>query len=128
MTKEECIADLKSINATGMECIDYAIKALEQQSDDCVSKAELMKLYYEYQPTLATNVYEFGEKLKALPPVTPTRKVGKWIYDKASQNWRCSECNETPKTMGYVGTADFMAEHFRFCNHCGIEMVGAENE
>ena len=38
MTKEECIADLKSINATGMECIDYAIKALEQQSDDCVSR------------------------------------------------------------------------------------------
>lgn len=56
------------------------------------------------------------------------RKVGKWIYDKASQNWRCSECNETPKTLGYVGTADFMAEHFRFCNHCGADMRGSEND
>lgn len=50
------------------------------------------------------------------------RKVGKWIYDKTIQNWRCSECNETPKTLGFVGTADFMVEHFRFCNHCGAEM------
>lgn len=56
------------------------------------------------------------------------RKVGKWIYDKASQNWRCSVCNETPKTLGYVGTSAFMTEHFKFCNHCGSEMVGAENE
>ena len=55
------------------------------------------------------------------------RKVGKWIYDKASQNWRCSVCNETPKTLGYVGTADFMEKEFTFCNHCGAEMVGAEN-
>ena len=91
--------------------------------------------------------------IKALPPVTPTkciatvkfskedmqelvnekmkdivveRKKGKWIYDKTIQNWRCSECNETPKTLGFVGTADFMVEHFRFCNHCGAEMEGEE--
>ena len=56
------------------------------------------------------------------------RKVGKWIYDKTSQNWRCSECNKTPKTLGYVGTADFMKKEFVFCNHCGAEMVGAEND
>ncbi len=50
-------------------------------------------------------------------------KTGHWIYDKTLENWRCSKCNETPKTMGYVGTADFMAEHFEFCNHCGAKMV-----
>jgi uncharacterized protein with PIN domain len=55
------------------------------------------------------------------------RKVGKWIYDKKSQNWRCSVCNETPKTLGYVGTADFMEKEFAFCNHCGAKMRGAEN-
>ena len=48
-------------------------------------------------------------------------KTGHWIYD--NYNWRCSECNETPKTLGYVGTADFMTEHFKFCNHCGARMV-----
>lgn len=60
-------------------------------------------------------------------PIVEERKVGKWIYDKTSQNWRCSECNETPKTMGYVGTSAFMTEHFKFCNHCGAKMRGAEN-
>ena len=48
-------------------------------------------------------------------------KTGHWIYDNFI--WRCSECNETPKTMGYVGTADFMTEHFKFCNHCGARMI-----
>lgn len=57
-------------------------------------------------------------------PNVEERKMGKWIYDKDSQNWRCSECNETPKTLGYVGTADFMEKEFAFCNHCGAKMDG----
>lgn len=56
------------------------------------------------------------------PSATPTRKVGRWIYDNQFQIWRCSECNESPKTIGYVGSKKFMAEHFKFCNHCGAEM------
>lgn len=55
------------------------------------------------------------------------RKVGEWIYDKAIENWRCSVCNKTPKTMGFCGTADFMEKEFAFCNHCGTKMRGAEN-
>ena len=45
-------------------------------SDDCVSREEVNKLYDEYRPRLATHVSEFGDKLKALPPVTPTQS---WI-------------------------------------------------
>lgn len=41
-------------------------------------------------------------------------------------NWWCSECGEQPKTMGYVGTADFMFDEFKFCNHCGAKMIGVE--
>ena len=61
-------------------------------------------------------------------PNVEERKVGKWLYDKTIENWRCSECNETPKTIGYVGTADFMEKEFAFCNHCGAEMRGAEDD
>ena len=57
--------------------------------------------------------------IKTLEP-----KTGHWIYD--NYNWRCSECNETPKTLGYVGTADFMTEHFKFCNHCGARMIESQ--
>lgn len=135
MTKEEAIADLKSINATGMECIDYAIAVLEQlTSDDCISRAEAIKEIKESAEHHANDTREEvllrrdRDIIRALPLVTPTRKVGRWVYDKASQDWRCSECNETPKTLGYVGTADFMEKEFAFCNHCGAEMVGAGNE
>lgn len=100
------------------------------QLEDCVSRAELKKwLDINFSFGGALRKLEMFDRIdKELPPVTPTRKVGKWVYDKVSQNWRCSECNETPKTLGYVGTADFMAEHFRFCNHCGAEMEGSSIE
>ena len=53
-------------------------------------------------------------------------KKGHWIYDKSIADWICSKCGETPKTIGYVGTGAFMAEHFKYCNHCGAEMEGVE--
>lgn len=66
--------------------------------------------------------------IKSLPPVTPIRPKGEWKYDKTIQNWRCSKCNETPKTLGYVGTKEFMTEHFKFCNHCGADMRGEKDK
>lgn len=76
------------------------------------------------------NAYEaiqfFVENDCLCPSVTPIRPKGHWIYDKSIANWICSKCGETPKTMGYVGTDAFMAEHFKFCNHCGAEMEGSE--
>jgi len=56
------------------------------------------------------------------------RPQGKWIYDNTLNNWKCSECGETPKTIGYVGTSLFMEQHFKFCNHCGADMRGDNNE
>jgi len=70
-----------------------------------------------------------GDALKALydlPSVTPQPEGGRWIYDKNIDNWKCSECGETPKTMGYCGSAAFMAEHFKYCNHCGAKMQEVE--
>lgn len=47
---------------------------------------------------------------------------GEWIYDKGIENWRCSKCGQAPPPTGYVGNADFMVAHFKFCNHCGTDM------
>jgi len=71
-----------------------------------------------------TDYDNFFSFLDGLPPVTPIRPKGEWKYDKTIQNWRCSKCNETPKTLGFVGTKEFMTEHFKFCNHCGADMRG----
>lgn len=53
---------------------------------------------------------------------TSDRPTGEWIY--RNYNWWCSVCGEQPKTMGYVGTALFMHNEFKFCNHCGAKMTG----
>ncbi len=55
----------------------------------------------------------------------PKPRVGHWIYDKRIENWKCSECGCSPKTIGYVGHVEFMREHFKFCNHCGAKMTDA---
>lgn len=49
-------------------------------------------------------------------------KKGYWIYDEEVNNWRCSHCHKIPKIMGYVGTEEFMNEHFNYCPHCGAKM------
>lgn len=71
-----------------------------------------------YTEGLSETVTEFADRCRECGKM----RKGHWIYDETLGNWRCSKCNETPKTMGYVGTADFMAEHFKFCNHCGAKM------
>jgi hypothetical protein len=105
------------------------LKLAHQLYDDRDLKQELLWQrefldtgYLSYQQ-VCFNKWIFDECLKRLE----NRKVGKWVYDEASQNWRCSECNETPKTIGFVGSSAFMTEHFKYCNHCGIEMRGSEN-
>lgn len=120
---------------------DFALKkgieALAQEPcEDAVSRKKLLKIYEDRFTELQKLKHLKDNKgaedrqmgvnyciniLKELPPATPIRPKGYWIYDNF--NWRCSECNETPKTMGYVGTADFMTEHFKFCNHCGARMI-----
>lgn len=59
-------------------------------------------------------------------PTIEERPTGEWIYDEKLCNWKCSNCSETPKTIGYVGSSEFMIEHFKYCNHCGSEMKGTE--
>lgn len=92
---------------------------LEQKPcDDSISRAAAVKVASGY-----CHPANIAKELAKLPPVQPQPKTGHWFYDKSIDNWRCSECNETPKTMGYCGSANFMAKHFKFCNHCGVRMV-----
>ena len=130
MTREEKISRLNDIlseinendnavcylTSEDNELIESAIKALEQESCDAISRQaaiEVAKQYW-YKPDIAGALAE-------LPPVQP--KTGHWIYDKRIENWKCSECGCSPKTIGYVGRAEFMREHFKFCNHCGAKMI-----
>ena len=137
MTREEAIKELKIIREDywdeyedPMPALDMAIKALEL-CEDAISRQDALDALHM---CLSTNSYdddvtgdsyicyeEAEYEIEKLQSVQPKPKTGHWIYK--NYNWRCSKCNEPPKTMGYVGTADFMAKHFKFCNHCGAKMI-----
>ena len=53
--------------------------------------------------------------LKAMPPVTPKQRTGKWILDR-SGGYCCSECMEP--CAGYV----MMKPRDKFCKMCGAKM------
>lgn len=106
-------------------------------SDDCISREQALvaiRNLYPDMPRVDFNgslrkwvdkykpYIECDDAIELLPSVTPIRPKGHWIYDKNFANWICSKCGETPKTIGYVGPGTFMAEHFKYCNHCGADM------
>jgi len=140
MSREEAIAFFKDMNECtygNLEAVEMAIKALEQEPcEDCISRQQAIDKMQELEEE---DIEAYGcsipegfdgkraiEALKALSSVHPKPDVGRWIYDKNIDNWRCSKCGETPKTMGYCGAAAFMAEHFKYCNHCGAKMQEVE--
>ena len=127
---QESLAD---VYKTQIDALNLAIKALEQQPcEDCISRQmviDSIRNYFHDEYYQRTSIQDcrdclIEDVIKSLPSVTPIRSKGEWKYDKTIQNWRCSKCNETPKTLGYVGTKEFMTEHFKFCNHCGADMRG----
>ena len=136
MTYKENITAILECYFTGFkkEIIDSACnRILDQETcEEAISREDaLMCMTGEYVSDMTYKpediISKHIQRLRALPPVQPKIKTGHWIYK--DYNWWCSECNETPKTMGYVGTADFMTEHFKFCNHCGAKMnVTPESE
>ena len=122
--------------------LEVKAEAEKEPCDDAISRDAALEKMADYVASgyadSAEDFEEYSRIICQLPSVTPKpetvtefadrcRECGKmrkghWIYDQTLNNWRCSKCNETPKIMGYVGTADFMAEHFKFCNHCGAKM------
>ena len=95
---------------------DASKKFRTQPSEDAVSRSELMKLYKEWQPRLATNVCEFEQALENLPPATPERPKGKWIWDLRMGLHKCSVCSK------------FCDFDYLYCPNCGSYNGGGEDE
>ncbi len=88
---------------------------LSEYSADALA-GKLLELFDEEAASYQHTINELNKAL--------SENKGEWIYDKTIHNWRCSKCGQTPPPTGYVGMADFMATHFKFCNHCGADMRG----
>lgn len=79
-----------------------------------LDRKQVIELYEKYQPSLATNVYEFGEKLKALPIVKEetSRQHGEWIDVNGDGSiMKCSVCGDM-----------VCCKNNNFCPNCGADM------
>lgn len=111
--------------------------AEKQPSEDCVSRQvvikalnceisgkiesdiDLSKYKREFQEFANMILNAQAKTIQSLPPVTPTRKQGKW--DKGygfpdGAYWKCSCCNELIKVRYPMN----------YCPNCGADMRGRE--
>lgn len=118
--------DVEEFEKDFNELLNLAIKALEQEPcEDAVSREQvLLALTGKNLSTKNTEelISLFNKRIKALPPVTPTRKKGKWIEERDDYGnitgWHCSNCYED---SGFTTTCKW-----DFCPNCGAEMESEE--
>lgn len=72
-----------------IDALQNAIKELEQEHcADMVSRDAMWEVLQRLYGTEG----ELVEELMSLPPVLPQRKMGKWIYNKKEDSYRCNLC------------------------------------
>lgn len=136
MTKEENIATLnehlehwkrllsekicdQSEGEKTIDALQNAIKALEQEPcADCISREKVSELLNE---GWWKGIYP-REAIMALPSATPMPKIGRWIYNKEEDSYRCSLCNFPchKDNMGAIPT--------KYCAECAAYMQEVEDE
>lgn len=84
--------------------------------------ADRLKEHIDKLPALPDGNFAGNHSaLKALinmqPSVEPERKPGKWIWDKRTGTYHCSECGHDPlhEDVGEL-------EEYKYCMNCGAEM------
>ena len=138
MTKEEIIDNIARLNSQTWKdreevrteigkLLAELNKSLEQQpSEDCVSKAEvfeimgnLMSIPYDFdRPIHEDDVSESMDEIKALPPVTPTRKSGLHWIERFNNEDKWLECPYCHKDSDNA---------YNYCPNCGAEMESEED-
>lgn len=135
MTKEEAIKALIKERKTALhenkQAFDMAIKALEQQPcEDAISREQAIRATYGFERYTGIDEapYEYAESiLRDLPPVTPTRKKGEWIFtktkfDRHGCTVECSSCHKKWKTYDEIR----WKKENKYCPNCGAEMESEE--
>jgi hypothetical protein len=98
-----------------------AIEALEQQSEDCISRADAKK--YLSAPDANGDRVIYESDLDLLPPVQP--KTGHWIYGENEygiDGYHCDKCgffvpwDYAHKFINYI-------KDYKFCPKCNARMV-----
>ena len=103
------------------ELVEDSKKSVEYETDDdCISRERVLLeinrigfdafTSYDYY----SNLYDF---VAGLSSEEPERKKGKWIWDKRTGTYHCSECGHDPlhEDVGEI-------EEYKYCMNCGAEM------
>lgn len=102
-----------------IDALQNSIKALEQEPcADMVSRDAMWEVLQRLYGTEG----ELVEELMSLPPVLPMPKIGKWIYNKEEDSYRCSLCTFPchKDNLGAIPT--------KYCAGCGANMQEVEDE
>lgn len=121
MTREEAINEIEK--AFEPAFANYIIKALEQQSEDAISRAETVQFLTnhsnDFEDTKIRMAFQTASSLvnnpHNLPSVYPKQKVGHWIHLKHNKG-KCSECHDVVLIAQMYGNANY-------CPNCGCKMI-----
>lgn len=119
MTLEQARQAVKDLRKKLAEHLD------QEPCEDCISRQAaidaLSHMCSEDENGITVSRANVNSVLKAMPPVTPKPKMGRWIDEgfyaegHSEHAYRCSECDE--HYIGYVG-------EFKHCPNCGATMKG----
>lgn len=111
-----------------IDALEIAIKALEQEPcDDAVSRQAVLDINEHHHGQMPNHVnHEIWKEIKALPPVAPQPKMGRWIMsDDGLYRPICNNCGAHP-WKGYIPTVEEATEVFKYCPNCGCAMQEVE--
>ena len=119
MTRDEILEYFKDINHAYNDCTRYdtlkcMLDELQEPCDDAISRQAVLDLPKNTERGFGGKILEQSiniEYIKALPPVTPSEKVGQWI-SIGDFECRCSECH----------LWCYKRNRSRYCPSCGAKM------
>lgn len=102
--------------------------SLQEPCEDAIRRQAVLDINERYHGKMPNHVnHEIWKEIKALPPVTPQPKMGRWIK-KASgsliDRYACSACDKEPCQKKYRNTWGW--DFTRYCPNCGRKMQGVE--
>ena len=97
---------------------------IPNKCEDAISRQAVLDLIYNSwkHNGVGENYGELSiDALKALPPVTPKQKMGKWIIVDDCEHFiaKCSECGRIEDSR--------MIKNYPYC-HCGAKMAESEDK
>ena len=96
--------------------LDYGLED-DKPCEDCVSREAVLACEQHIWDDCGVISVE---DVKALPPVTPKQRTGKWIW-QTEDIYRCSECGEEIHVKEVMNVPQYIC-----CPMCSAKMEGEE--